>query len=75
MPSEMKRREFIELTVAGGVLCGGLTSLRSLGAEAECDKLTSPGCRKGKVQGSPTLHGKSIKSRVGRNPIWTCSRR
>ena len=74
MPSEMKRREFIELTVAGGVLCGGLTSLRSLGAEAECDKLTSPGCRKGKVQVARLYMG-NPSSRAWPKPIWTCSRR
>jgi len=60
MPAEIGRREFIELTVAGSVLCGGLTSFRLWGAEPGHGKLTSPGCRKGKVKvarlymGNPT---------------------
>lgn len=47
---EMKRRDFLALTVAGGALYAGLHGWRALGGEAEPGKLFSPGCRKSKVK-------------------------
>jgi hypothetical protein len=46
----MKRREFVQLTLAGSALGLAAPSLAALGAEAKGPKLISPGCRRSKVK-------------------------
>lgn len=50
MKREVNRREFIRLTVAGGALCLGGSSILALGANPRGSRLISPGCRGKKVK-------------------------
>jgi len=63
MNARMKRREFVQLSLAGGALCLGASTRRALGAAPATSKLLSPGCRRSKVKvariymGDPNLRG------------------
>lgn len=50
MRNELKRREFVQLTLAGSALCLGGPGVLALGASPNGPKLVSPGCRKTKVK-------------------------
>lgn len=50
MQGQMKRREFVQLTLAGSALCLGGGSLTALAAGPAGPRLVSPGCRKSKVK-------------------------
>jgi len=49
METRIKRRQFVQLSVAGGALCLGAAG-GALGAAPAASKLISPGCRRSKVQ-------------------------
>ena len=63
MPRQIKRREFVQLTLAGSALCFAGPGIAALGAGPNGPKLISPGCRKTKVRvarlfiGDPRLRG------------------
>ena len=50
MNNKINRREFIQLTVAGGALCLGGSGILAFGAEPKGSRLISPGCRGTKVK-------------------------
>jgi len=50
MRSEIKRREFVQLTLAGSALCLGGSGVWAFAGSASGPKLVSPGCRKTKVK-------------------------
>jgi len=50
MSPEMKRREFLQLSVAGAALGVGASSLGALAANSGGSKLISPGCRRTKLK-------------------------
>ncbi len=50
MRNELKRREFVQLTLAGSALCLGGPGVLASGASPNRPKLVSPGCRKTKVK-------------------------
>ncbi|OHB81918.1 MAG: hypothetical protein A2W31_05455 [Planctomycetes bacterium RBG_16_64_10] len=50
MRTQMKRREFISLTVAGGAVCAATPGLLALGAAPESGAPVGPSCRKDHVQ-------------------------
>lgn len=50
MNNTINRREFIQLTVAGGALCLGGSGVLALGANPKGSRLISPGCRGTKVK-------------------------
>ncbi len=50
MQARIKRREFVQLAMAGSTLCFGASSISALGASPSRPKLISPGCRATKVK-------------------------
>ncbi len=50
MDQQVKRREFLQLTLAGTALGLGGSAVLASGAGPSCTKLISPGCRKSKVK-------------------------
>ncbi len=50
MRRQLKRREFVQLTLAGSAVCIGGPSIAALGASQKGSRLISPGCRKTKVK-------------------------
>ena len=62
MPQEMKRRDFLQLTVAGTALGLGASGMAAFAAGPAASKLVSPGCRGSKVKvarlfiGAPVGH-------------------
>lgn len=50
MRRQMKRREFIQLSVAGSALCLGWSGMSAFGAAGQGSRLVSPGCRRSKVK-------------------------
>jgi hypothetical protein len=50
MRQEMKRREFVQLTLAGSALCLGGPGVLAFAASPNGSRLVSPGCRKTKVR-------------------------
>lgn len=59
MSTEIKRREFLQLTVAGSALCLGGLQLAPSFAFAGGSKLISPGCRRSKVKVARLFMGSS----------------
>ncbi|MHC4483339.1 MAG: hypothetical protein ACYSW4_07295 [Planctomycetota bacterium] len=64
MKRAINRREFLELTVAGGALCLAGPSVLAFGANTKGLKLISPGCRGTKVKVARLYMGKP------ENPYW-----
>ena len=62
MGEKIRRREFLQVTVAGGAACAALPGLVATGAASGGPKLISPGCRRTKVRvgkiymGRPKAH-------------------
>ncbi len=50
MKKEIKRREFLQLSVVGGALCLGGPGISAFAADPKGSKLISPGCRGTKVR-------------------------
>jgi hypothetical protein len=50
MRNELKRREFVQLTLAGSALCLAGSGVWAFAASPNGPKLVSPGCRKTKVK-------------------------
>ena len=64
MKEELDRREFLELTVAGGALCLASPSILAFGANTKGLRLISPGCRRTRVKVARLYMGKPG------NPYW-----
>ena len=68
MPREMKRRDFLQLSVAGTALGLGASSMAAFAAGPTRSKLISPGCRRSKVKvarlylGNPHGHWPAARS-------------
>jgi len=50
MKKEINRREFLQFTAAGSVLCFGGSNILALGANPKVSRLISPGARRSKVK-------------------------
>jgi hypothetical protein len=64
MKKEVNRREFLQLTAAGGALCLGAPSILAFAANPKGPRLISPGCRRSKVKVARIYMGKPG------NPYW-----
>ena len=59
MSRGLRRREFLQMTAAGSVLCMNPPSLRAFGGRPRGDNLLSPGCRGSKVKVARLYMGSS----------------
>ena len=64
MEKEINRREFLELTTSGSVLCLASPGILAFGANPKGPRLISPGCRGSKVKVARIYMGKPD------NPYW-----
>lgn len=64
MEKQINRREFLELTASGSVLCLAAPSILAFGANPKGPRLISPGCRGSKVKVARIYMGKPD------NPYW-----